>query len=126
MYSLLFAIPFFVTNVYLPLYAMEVKGASEYVVGSMKTASWILPLLLAIPIGRLADIFGRKRIIYIAILLYCISFLFLVYAIDPNMLIISGIFQGFYMLAAVTSGGNFSRTYAHLNSWKMVRYHWFL
>jgi len=103
-YSLLFAIPFFVTNVYLPLYAMEVKGASEYVVGSMKTASWILPLLLAILIGRLADIFGRKRIIYITTLLYCISFLFLVYAIDPNMLIISGIFQGFYMLAAVTSG----------------------
>jgi MFS family permease len=103
-YSLLFATPFFVTNVYLPLYAMEVKGANEYVISSMKAASWILPLLLAIPVGRLADIFGRKRIIYITTLLYCTSLLFLVYAIDSTTLIISGIFQGFYMLSAVTSG----------------------
>jgi len=98
-------IPFSMGNiVYVPLFAAEVKHADQFVLGGMATASAVVPLLLSIPVGRLADTVGRKKVIYATMSIYCLSLLLLVYAVNSTMLIASSILQGFFMLAAVTRG----------------------
>ena len=64
----------------------------------------VLPLLLALLLGRAADTFGRKKVLYVTIPLYCTSILFLIFAQNITMLLISGVLQGFYLLSAVTQG----------------------
>ena len=100
----LVSIPLFVSNAYLPLFAAEVKQADEYLIGTMIAATMVVPLLLSIPIGRFADMFGRKKTLYATIPLYCISLLLLIHAPNPTILIGSGVLQGFYTLCSVTSG----------------------
>jgi DHA1 family bicyclomycin/chloramphenicol resistance-like MFS transporter len=90
--------------VYVPVFAAEIKHADQYVLGGMATTSAVVPLLLSIPIGRVADTIGRKKVIYVTILIYCLSLLLLVYALDSTMLLFSAVLQGFYMLTAVTRG----------------------
>lgn len=95
---------FFISSTYLPLFVREVKGGDQYVLGAMAAASMVTPLALAIPTGRLADSIGRKKVIYITTLVYCISLVLVIYAFNPAFLIFSGFLQGFWMLAGVTQG----------------------
>ena len=95
---------FFISSTYLPLFVKEVKGGDQYVLGAMAAASMVTPLALAIPTGRLADSIGRKKVIYITTLVYCISLVLVIYAFNPAFLIFSGFLQGFWMLAGVTQG----------------------
>lgn len=104
LYVCLSTIPFFVIPVYRPLFAAEVKQADQFVLGGLATASMVLPLLLSIAIGRLADTTGRKKVIYITTPMHCLSLLLLVYAPNSTILLASGVLQGFYMLGAVTQG----------------------
>jgi MFS family permease len=92
------------TMVYVPFFAAEIKHADAFVLGGMAMASMIMPLLLSIPLGRLADSIGRKKVMYLTISIYCLSLLVLVYAVNSTMLLFSGILQGFWVLAAVTRG----------------------
>lgn len=99
------AIPFYMGEmVYVPVFAAEIKHADQFVLGGMATASSLVPLLLSVPVGRLADTIGRKKIIYITTFIYCLSLLLLVYAPDSTILLASGVLQGFYILVAVTRG----------------------
>lgn len=104
MYISLSTIPMFVNPVYQPLFATIVKEADQFVLGGLAAASMVLPLLLSVPIGRLADTIGRKKVIYMTTPIHCFSLLLLVYAPDSTALLASGVLQGFYMLAAVTQG----------------------
>lgn len=97
-------VPMFVNTAYLPLFAAEFKGADQFVLSGMATASTIMPLLLSIPTGRLADIFGRKRVIFLLTPIYIFSILILVFAPNSTFLFIASILQGVYMLGAVTQG----------------------
>jgi MFS family permease len=90
------------TMVYVPFFAAEMKHANEFVLGGMAMASIVVPLLLSIPVGRLADRIGRKKVLYLTMSIYCLSLLLLVYAVDSTMLLFSGVLQGFLTLAAVT------------------------
>ena len=90
------------TMVYVPFFAAEMKHADEFVLGGMAMASIVVPLLLSIPVGRLADRIGRKKVLYLTMSIYCLSLLLLVYAVDSTMLLFSGVLQGFLTLAAVT------------------------
>jgi MFS family permease len=92
------------TMVYVPFFAAEMKHADEFVLGGMAMASVVVPLLLSIPVGRLADRIGRKKVLYLTMSIYCLSLLLLVYAVDSAMLLLSGVLQGFLTLAAVTRG----------------------
>lgn len=94
----------YVSLIYLPLFVAEVKGADQFVLGGMTTASMILPLLLSIPMGWLADTIGRKKVIYIVTPFYALSILLLISATNFTTLIISGFLQGFFMLGLVTQG----------------------
>jgi MFS family permease len=104
LYQSVMSAPFYLNAIYIPLYASQVKGADPFTLGGMATASLLVPLILSIPSGRLADKFGRKIVVYICLPLYCASLVILALAPVGNsyMLILSGIFQGFYMLGMVT------------------------
>lgn len=95
-------IPMYVNNTFVPLYAAEVKNADQYIISGMASAATVLPLILSIPVGWLADSIGRKKVIYLGTPLYCLSLLLLIYASEPVTLLLSGIFQGVFMLTAVT------------------------
>lgn len=103
-YRALSNVSWFLSLVYLPLFVVEVKGADQFVLGGMATTSMIVPLLLSIPMGRLADTIGRKKVIYTVTPLYIISILLLIYAPNTIILLISSFLQGFLMLGLVTQG----------------------
>jgi MFS family permease len=104
LYRALSSTSWFLSLTYLPLFVAEVKGADQFVLGGMATASMILPLLLSIPMGRLADTTGRKKVIYIVTPFYSLSILLLIYASNSTILLISGFLQGFFVLGLVTQG----------------------
>ena len=81
------------------VYAHVVKGADAYVLGAMVTGCAVTSILFAIPLGRLADRVGRKTVLYVAMPLFWISNLVLVWAPDPTFLIVAGVLQGFYFIS---------------------------
>jgi MFS family permease len=104
LYRALSSTSWVVSLTYLPLFLAEVKGTDQFVLGGMATVSMMVPLLLSIPMGRLADTIGRKKVIYIVTPLYSISILLLIYAPNSTILLISGFLQGFFILGGVTQG----------------------
>jgi MFS family permease len=82
------------------VFAHGVKGADQFILGAMVTGSAVTSIAFAIPLGRLADRVGRKRVLYATIPLFWVSNLMLVWAPDPAFLIIAGILQGFYYISA--------------------------
>ncbi len=60
----LMELPWTITQPYMPLYAHEFKGANEFLLSSITTASTLMPLLMALPLGRLADRYGRKKLLF--------------------------------------------------------------
>jgi len=85
-------------------FAHEVKGAEQYILGLMVTGAALAPLLLGIPVGRLADRIGRKKVLYLAIPLVWASSLMLIWAPTPGFLIAAGVLQGFISVCAVVTG----------------------
>ncbi len=97
-------LPYALITPYISIFAHEVKGANVYVLGLMISASSVVPFLLGMPIGHLADRFGRKRMIYLITPFYYTSLLLLVWAPNATILIISGFLQGFYMVLFIITG----------------------
>ncbi len=85
------------------VFAQQVKGADTFVLGAMVTGSALTSLFLGIPAGRLADRIGRRKAIYITAPLFWLSCLMLIWAPNPFWLIVSGVFQGFYLVNAVVT-----------------------
>ncbi|MCL4465257.1 MAG: MFS transporter [Chloroflexi bacterium] len=81
------------------VFAHEVKGADAYVLGAMVTGCAVTSIIFGIPLGRLADRSGRKTVLYIAIPLFWISNLILVWAPNSAFLILAGVLQGFFFIA---------------------------
>ena len=85
-------------------FAHEIKGANEVVLGMMITAFALTPLIFGIPVGRIADHIGRKRVLYVTIPLSWLSSILLILARNSAMLVISGMLLGFLTISAVTAG----------------------
>lgn len=85
------------------LFAHEIKGATPFILGAMVTSSAVTSIVFAVPLGRLADKIGRKRILYTAIPLFWISNLLLVWSQNSAFLIGAGILQGFYYIGGPIS-----------------------
>lgn len=105
----LMELPWTVAGPFMPLYAHEFKGADELMLGGISTASAIVPLLASIPLGRLADRYGRKKLLFaIAPLAYAAN-LCLVFAPSSGMgaslfLMLYGVLFGFNSISmALTS-----------------------
>ncbi len=88
--------------IYIPLYAKELKGASQYTLGLMDSAYWLLIFITAIPMGLAADKYGKKRIIFILTPLYILSLLLLLYSSNDVALVVSGLLNGTFWLTLVT------------------------
>jgi MFS family permease len=80
------------------VYAYEVKGADALVLGAMATSAAAISIILAVPLGRLADRIGRKKVLYLTIPLFCLSNLLLIWAPGPAFLIAAGALQSFFYI----------------------------
>jgi MFS family permease len=86
------------------LYAHQVKGADQYLLGAMATATVVARVAFGIPLGRLADRIGRKRVIYILTPLWYASNILLVLAPNAVTLVLSAALQVFYSLSSGVAG----------------------
>jgi MFS family permease len=76
----LMELPWTVAQPFMPVYVHQVKGGDEFVLGAMAMTSTLVPMLASIPLGRLADRHGRKKLLFaIAPLAYAAN-LFLIFA----------------------------------------------
>jgi MFS family permease len=78
------------------VYAHEEKHADTVLLGLMVTACAVTSIASAIPLGRLADRIGRKKALYVAIPLFWVSNLVLVWAPNAEFLVLAGVLQGFF------------------------------
>ena len=60
----LMELPWTVAQPFMPVYAHEFKGADEFVLSGIAMAITIVPMLTSIPLGRLADRYGRKKMLF--------------------------------------------------------------
>jgi len=89
---------------YTQVFAREIKGANEFVLGAMVTGYALTPFLLGLPLGRLADHIGRKKVLFITAPLFWTSNLILIWAPSPFFLILSGALLGFVSINQVITG----------------------
>jgi DHA1 family bicyclomycin/chloramphenicol resistance-like MFS transporter len=85
------------------VFAHKIKGADQFILGAMVTGSALASIIFAIPLGRLADRVGRKKVLYTTIPLFGVSNLILVWSTHPALLVTAGILQGFYYIGAPIS-----------------------
>jgi MFS family permease len=85
-------------------FAHEMKGANQYILSAMVTGFALIPLLVGIPAGRLADRIGRKKVIYLMIPFVWASSLLLIYAPNSGFLVAAGVLQGFMYTNSVITG----------------------
>ena len=94
-------LPMAMTSPFLQLFAHQVKGADQYLLGIMTTAAVLVRLVFGIPLGRLADKIGRKKVVFLLTPLWYASSLLLVFSFSSATLILAGALQTFY---AISSG----------------------
>ncbi len=97
-------LPMAMTSPFLQLFAHQAKGADQYLLGIMTTAMILARLLFGIPLGRLADRIGRKKVIYLLTPLWYASHLLLVCSPNSATLILAGALQTFYFISAGLTG----------------------
>jgi MFS family permease len=76
----------------LPFYTLfyvEAKGADPLIIGAMGTLGTLGALLFLAPFGRLADKYGRKKIIYLTRPFNYLSIFIIVLAPTPEWLIVA-------------------------------------
>ena len=76
----LMELPWSLTQPFMPLYAHQIKGADEFALGAIYVAINIVPMVASIPLGRLADRYGRKKLLFWVAPLTCAANLCLVLA----------------------------------------------
>lgn len=92
--------PIAMTAPFLQLFAHQAKGANQYLLGIMATATVLTRILFGIPLGRLADKIGRKKVIYLLAPLWYASYLLLIFSSNSFTLILSGALQTFYFISS--------------------------
>ena len=97
-------LPMAMTAPFLQLFAHQAKGADQYLLGIMTTATILARLLFGIPLGRLADRVGRKKVIYLLTPLWYASNLLLVLSFNSTTLILAGALWTFYAISAGITG----------------------
>ena len=88
----------------MQLYAHQIKGADQYLLGVMASATVVAQVAFGIPLGRLADRIGRKRVIYMVTPLWYASNVLLVLSPNTLTLVLSAALQVFYTLSSGVTG----------------------
>jgi hypothetical protein len=104
MISSLTSLPMAMTPPFLQVFAHEVKGADQYVLGTIGTATILARLAFGIPFGRLADRIGRKKVIYLLTPLWYASQLLLIFSFNSLTLILAGALWTFYYINSGVTG----------------------
>lgn len=96
----LMELPWSMTQPFMPLYAHQFKEADEFVLGGISMAITVVPMLASIPLGRLADRYGRKKLLFAVAPLAYAANLCLVFAPTTKMqalpfLLFYGVLFGF-------------------------------
>jgi MFS family permease len=100
----LMELPWSISGPYTPLFAHQYKGADEFVLGSIAVAMSVAPLIASVPLGQLADRYGRKRLLFAIAPAAYVANLCLIFAMDRSMLVLSGFFFGFNSISmAITA-----------------------
>ena len=102
--SALTSLPMAMTPPFLQVFAHEIKGADQYVLGAMGTATILARLVFGVPFGRLADRIGRKKAIYVLTPLWYASHLLLIVSPGPITLILAGALWTFYYINSGVTG----------------------
>jgi len=82
---------------YTTLFAAQVKGADQFIIGGMSVASTIVLVFFAIPLAHLSDTIGRKKVAVSAAFLSVLSYVVLIFAPNNLILLFSGFLSGFSM-----------------------------
>ena len=96
-------LPFAMTSPFTQVFAHEVKGADQYVLSIMTTATVAALVFFGIPFGRLADRWGRKRVLYLLTPFWYCSIVLLVLADGPVQLVAAGGLWGFYSIMTIVT-----------------------
>jgi MFS family permease len=80
------------------LYLVDVKGADEFILGWRGTVSTALMVVLSIPVGRVAERFGRRRVAYFARVCGWVSYVITIFTplTHPEYLIMASFFDGLH------------------------------
>lgn len=97
-------LPYGMVLPFTQLFAHEIKGADEYILGAMVMGMALTSLVFGIPAGRLADRIGRKKVLYLTAFLLWISSLMLIWAPNNAFLVVAGVLQGFFFIGGPVSG----------------------
>jgi len=100
----LLELPWMITQTFMPLYAHEAKGANEFLLGGIAMAYALVPMVASIPLGRLADRHGRKKLLFVIAPLAYFANLCLVFAPASGVgaslsLLLYGVLFGFNSIA---------------------------
>jgi MFS family permease len=85
-------------------YIYDVKGASQYIIGGVATATLVTEAIFSTVIGRFADKMGRKKAFYILIPLFSAANIALILAPTAGWLLFAGFLMGFRMIATFSYG----------------------
>ncbi len=102
--SSLTSLPMAMTPPFLQVFAHEMKGANQYVLGAMGTATILARLAFGIPFGRLADRIGRKKVIYLLTPLWYASHVLLIFSTSSITLILASALWTFYYINSGVTG----------------------
>jgi MFS family permease len=98
--STLTMFPTAMTAPFFQLFAHQVKGADQYLLGLMAAAAILVRLVFGIPLGRLADRIGRKKVIYLLTPFWYASYLLLIFFSSPVAMLFAGAFQTFFSICS--------------------------
>ena len=76
----LMELPYTIAQPFMPVYAHDFKGAGEFALGGIAMTSELVPMVASIPVGRLADRYGRKKLLFAIAPLPYLANVVLIYA----------------------------------------------
>jgi len=93
----------FIVMPILSIYALEMEGATELLVGLTFGAYSLAQMIFVVPFGKLSDKIGRKITIIIGLVIFAIGSLVAANSSDIYMLLLGRLLQGAGAISAVTS-----------------------
>ena len=106
---------------FVPLWMVNVKGASPYILGVMGTVGVATALLLQVPSGRLSDRVGRKRVYFLLRPVCFLGTFLMILAPRPEYLVVVGVLGAAALGGGMGAGiGSVSMTSFVTMFWEMV------
>ena len=97
--------PFTISSVNVALPAIQAEFSADAVLLSWVATSYLLAMaVFLVPFGKVADIYGRKKIFIRGVTLYTFSSLLAVFSFSMNVLIFMRVIQGIGAAMFVTTG----------------------